>query len=451
MEFGRALTRLLNIEVSDFDSLALLEVSRHSGFIRGALASEGSRERGRGQGRGHHRDTGKGQWRSQARGRTVKCFYCNQEGHIKRDCPKFKAHDQSSDTAATAVMAVDESDHASDIYGWQTTRLAELLAEGQSGSAWQMGDSKGCSFDASGGTLRVSKENKEMLWGKKTGGLYRLEGNVQTGGATVRHRSNGISEKNGQGKQPLHRGYAKQAQGYLEDPEWYKSAGRCFGISKGAVTPKRVSFALDLISGGVLSSCAHKGGDMEPRQLAKHFGGKWSSPLMRLGISDAVLQSYGGAGSEAVRKDNLKTSDYPPIRLMIRYSVRSQPPPSLGLSKGMVGCLDFLRALCCGLRTDCCEVRLRGKTERDGERGRELSDRVSSVVIHSFDSGLVISLRGRDAEFWAELSIAFRKAQSLEFGEDRYASPPMSEVVGDSNRIRKVERGDDDEVKRLVG
>ncbi|GFY96248.1 hypothetical protein Acr_11g0005540 [Actinidia rufa] len=24
--------------------------------------------------------------------------------------------------------------------------------------------------------------------------------------------------------------YAKQAQGYLKDPEWYKSAGRCFGI-----------------------------------------------------------------------------------------------------------------------------------------------------------------------------------------------------------------------------
>ena len=61
----------------------------------------------------------------------------------------------------------------------------------------------------------------------------------------------------------------------------------------------------------------------------------------------------------------------------------------------MVGCLDFLRALCCGLRADCCEVRLRGKTERDCERGCELSDRVSSVVIHSFDSGLVISLRGR--------------------------------------------------------
>ena len=34
-------------------------------------------------------------------------------------------------------------------------------------------DSRGCSFEASGGTLRVFKKNKEMLWGKKTGRPYR--------------------------------------------------------------------------------------------------------------------------------------------------------------------------------------------------------------------------------------------------------------------------------------
>ena len=50
-----------------------------------ALVSEGSRERGRGQGRGHHRGTGRGRRRSQSRGRTFRCFYCDQEGHIKRD------------------------------------------------------------------------------------------------------------------------------------------------------------------------------------------------------------------------------------------------------------------------------------------------------------------------------------------------------------------------------
>ncbi|GFY94004.1 hypothetical protein Acr_09g0004500 [Actinidia rufa] len=255
-----------------------------------ALVSEGSRERGRGQGRGHHRGTGKGRWRSQARGRTVRML-----------------------------------------------------------------DAKGCSFDASGGILRIFKGNKEMLWGKKTRGLYRLEGNVQTGGATVRHGSSGISKESGQGKQPLNRGTQSKRRGTWEirNGTWRIRSGTraqrdALGYvrkssqtrvmqpvqdvhreaqrketksilrsctAKGAATPKRVSFALNLISGGVLSSCAHKGGKIEPRQLAKciHFGGKWSSPLMRLGISDAVLQSYGRAGSEAVRKDNLKTSNYPPV------------------------------------------------------------------------------------------------------------------------------------------
>ncbi|GFZ16205.1 hypothetical protein Acr_25g0006140 [Actinidia rufa] len=66
-------------------------------------------------------------------------------------------------------------------------------------------DSKGCNFEASGGTLKVFKGNKEMLWGRKTGGLYQLEGSVQTGRVTVQHESS-------------------------EDPEWYKSAGRYFEI-----------------------------------------------------------------------------------------------------------------------------------------------------------------------------------------------------------------------------
>ncbi|GFS46681.1 hypothetical protein Acr_00g0103660 [Actinidia rufa] len=161
-------------------------------------------------------------------------------------------------------------------------------------------DAKGCSFDASGGILRVSKGNKEMLWGKKTGGLYRLEGSVQTRGATVRHGSSGIREKNGQGKQPLHRGTQSKRKGtwrirsgtrMQEDALGYvRKSGQTRVVqpvqdvhreaqrketksilrsctAKGAATPKRVSFALDLISGDVLSSCAHKGGKKEPRQL----------------------------------------------------------------------------------------------------------------------------------------------------------------------------------------
>ncbi|GFY92909.1 hypothetical protein Acr_08g0013050 [Actinidia rufa] len=136
-------------------------------------------------------------------------------------------------------------------------------------------------FEASGGTLRVSKRNNEMLWGKEeTRGLYQLEGRVQTGGATIRHESNGISKKNRQGKQQLHRDMYKS----LSRHEWCNQ----YRISReklkeeedkvdfeelysddGSMPPKRVYLALDLISSGDLSSCAHKGGEMEPRQLAK--------------------------------------------------------------------------------------------------------------------------------------------------------------------------------------
>ncbi|GFZ21458.1 hypothetical protein Acr_29g0006200 [Actinidia rufa] len=202
----------------------------------------------------------------------------SREGHIKRDCPKYKAQDQSSDIAATAVMAVNEDeidiliaasddekldwvlDSSSDYHLcrdrdvfstyapcegriWMANNTSSRIvgrgsvrfrmANGRSMTltevrhvpnlrknliSIEMLDSKGCSFDASGGTLRVSKKNKEMLWGKKIEGLYQLDGSVQTGGATVRHGSSGISKKNGQGKQPLYRGNAKQAQGYLGDP-----------------------------------------------------------------------------------------------------------------------------------------------------------------------------------------------------------------------------------------
>ena len=74
-------------------------------------------------------------------------------------------------------------------------------------------DSKGCSFAASGEILRVSKENKEMLQGKKTKGLYWLEESVHKKGATVRHGSSGTSKQNGKGKQHLHKGMQSKRRG----------------------------------------------------------------------------------------------------------------------------------------------------------------------------------------------------------------------------------------------
>ncbi|GFS34467.1 hypothetical protein Acr_00g0034130 [Actinidia rufa] len=153
-------------------------------------------------------------------------------------------------------------------------------------------DSKGYSFAASGGILRVFKGNKEMLLRRKTRGLYRLEGSVQIGRAIVRHGSNGTCKQNGHGKQQLHKGTeckhkgtwrirnATGAQGdalryvwksvqtrvvqSMQDVQLEPQRKETKSILRSCTTtgtppPKRVLFALDLISGGELYSCVAKG------------------------------------------------------------------------------------------------------------------------------------------------------------------------------------------------
>ncbi|GFY90898.1 hypothetical protein Acr_07g0010940 [Actinidia rufa] len=202
-----------------------------------ALISDGSRERGR----GHHRNNGRGRPRSQSRGRSFKCFFCDQEGHIRRNCPKYKTHMQSSETASASASVMTDSDNdaflvssadenpdwvldsgsayhfcrdrkmfstyaaceglvrmanntTNKVVGKGTVRFR--MADGRSVTLTEvrhvpklrknlisigMLDSMGCSIAAKGGILRISKGNKEMLRGTKTRGLYRLEGDVQTG------------------------------------------------------------------------------------------------------------------------------------------------------------------------------------------------------------------------------------------------------------------------------
>ncbi|GFS36321.1 hypothetical protein Acr_00g0045360 [Actinidia rufa] len=175
-----------------------------------ALVSKGSRERGRGQGRGHQRET------AVAAVTTVD----KDESNVL--------------LAASHVMA--------DLYEWRTTHRAKLLAKEQSDSAWQT--------RANGGTLRVSKGNKEMLRGRKTRGLYRLEGSVQTEGATVKHGSSGISKQNEQGKQEL------------DKEVWPNMSG---AISVGC--PVRSLEEED--KADFEEFCVHKGQEMEPWHLRK--------------------------------------------------------------------------------------------------------------------------------------------------------------------------------------
>ena len=176
---------------------------------------------------------------------------------MKRNCPKYKAHIQSSETASASASVMTDSNNdaflVSSVYenpDWvldsgsayhfcrdrkmfstYTTceglvRMANnttnkvvgkgtvrfRMADGRSVTLTEvrhvpklrknlisigMLDSMGCSIAAKGGILRISKGNKEMLRGRKTRGLYRLEGSVQTGRAAVRHESSDIRKQNG--------------------------------------------------------------------------------------------------------------------------------------------------------------------------------------------------------------------------------------------------------------
>ncbi|GFZ06477.1 hypothetical protein Acr_18g0006470 [Actinidia rufa] len=256
----------------------------------------------------------------------ARCFYCDQKEHIKRDCPKYKAHDQSSDAAATVVMVVDKDeidillvasedgksdwvlDSASRVVGKWSVRFRMVDGRPMTLTEVRHVPNLRKKLISIGGTLRVSKENKEMLWKKKTRGLYTDWRGVSKQGellsdmgpiVLVRRMDKGsnhctevrkaiagvlggsVMVLGGSGADVHREAQRKETKSILRS---------C--TTKGSKMPKRVSFALDLISGGDLCSCAHKGGEMEPRQLVKF---------------------YGGAGSKTVRKDNLKTSDYPPV------------------------------------------------------------------------------------------------------------------------------------------
>ncbi|GFY85012.1 hypothetical protein Acr_03g0017860 [Actinidia rufa] len=216
--------------------------------------------------------------------------------------------------------------HARDVYGWRTTQLAELLAEGQSGSAWTDGrsvtltevrhvpnlrknlisigmlDAKGCSLTLVEEFSEFPRETRRCCGERRLEGytdwrrMSRQEELLSDMGPVV------LARRVDKGSNLLHRGTQSKRRGTWRIRSGTRAQGDALGYvqksgqtrvmqpvqdvhreaqrketksilrsctAKGAATPKRVSFALDLISGGVLSSCAHKGGEMEPRQLAK--------------------------------------------------------------------------------------------------------------------------------------------------------------------------------------
>ncbi|GFS44706.1 UDP-Glycosyltransferase superfamily protein [Actinidia rufa] len=282
-----------------------------------ALVSEGSRERGRGQGRGHHtevleKDSG-GHKREVA---LLGAFIATRRGISRGIVQSIKAQDQSSDTAATAVMADDDeidvllaasddgksdwildsgsayhlcrdrevfstyaacegriwmaNNTSSRVVGRGSVRFR--MADGRSVTLTEvrhvpnlrknlisigMLDAKGCSFDASGRNSQSFQGKQGDAVGKEDWRAIPIGGECSDRGSYCPTWVQWyLARRVDKGSNRLYR--STQSNRRVQDV--HKEAQRketksilrsC--TAKGVATPKRVSFALDLISGGVLS------------------------------------------------------------------------------------------------------------------------------------------------------------------------------------------------------
>ncbi|GFY95176.1 hypothetical protein Acr_10g0005610 [Actinidia rufa] len=281
----------------------------------------------------------------------------------KKNCPRNKAQDQSSEAATTAMMAVDESDvllaaSADEESDWisdsgiayhlcrdKEVFSTHVACEGLVRMANDAIVGKGQS--ASGGTLRVSKGNRRSCMRRKTGRLYRLRENVQTGellsdiGPVVLARW--MDEE-----ATVAQRHAKQAQEYLMDvlerstveqerkemlwdtcgslarhekvqpvQDFHEEAQR--RETESMHNDRRDVAGTSLFrsrSVAVISPVVHT---REERWSHDNLQSDVLCRAPRWGgaghLSEKVqaLRSYGGAGSEVVGMDNLKTTDYPPM------------------------------------------------------------------------------------------------------------------------------------------
>ena len=302
-----------------------------------ALISDGNR--GRNQGKGNGRKGGRNRFKS--RGHSFTCYHCQEEGHIKRNYPRFKAGKERIPPKETAATLIDSDDDlalavldatdagksdwvldsgcsyhicrdrsqfweyeacdgglvrmangsANRVVGKGTVRFQVLSGKtvrvagvrhvpGVRKNLISLGmlDERGCSFSANSGVLRISFGERDILLGKKFGGLYRLAGSVVTRGAVVRHGASGTVRSFGQEKRHLLT-RTRREQGCsgvvrdsgLKEKQWVrvvheKAQGKETDILGAPTRPKGVSFALDLLAGSDLSGVVDTGGEtLSPR------------------------------------------------------------------------------------------------------------------------------------------------------------------------------------------
>ncbi|GFY87852.1 hypothetical protein Acr_05g0014910 [Actinidia rufa] len=248
------------------------------------------------QGRGHHRGTGKERWRSQTRGRT----------------------DQSSETTTTVVMVVDE-DESDVLLATSEDRKSDWVLD--SGSAYHLCKDGEVFFTyaAYEGRIWMVNNTDSRVVGRGSVRFHMADG----------RNSESFQWKQGDavGKENLEgyiewRGVSRQGE-LLSDMgpmvlarRVDKRSNRCIEVRKASAGVLEGS---EMVPGGSGVLCAQGRRDGATKTckmtyFAAYPGGEVEYPVDEAKVSRMLsCRSYGRAGSEAVRKDNLKTSDYPPV------------------------------------------------------------------------------------------------------------------------------------------
>ena len=143
---------------------------------------------GQGRGRSNGRqEYGKNRGRSKSQGRKIICYYCDEEGHIRWDCPKRKEDKKKKEDKESG----EKSSTAGVTEEWSDGDLLLTTSSGTDTSDWIL--DSGCSFhmcsvreqfatyhECDKGTVRMANDAESKVVGIGTVWIYMFDGIVRT-------------------------------------------------------------------------------------------------------------------------------------------------------------------------------------------------------------------------------------------------------------------------------